>query len=531
MRHQLYVVYLCPICLTALADTGSKHGNLVQCLDDEVDLRLDRREHEMLLRAVDVLRRHTDRHHVELWILTEVPAALESSVDRLNLHRLAVLLGKRLCHDLGEAAILVLLPARRLRADVRREARERRDRLSVLTEPVELLVNGRTREELDFHLVRRHVDDAEVGARLDEPRDDRRHRVDTRVQDRQEVQQTLCIARRQDLLRRLDARQRHEDLRLDIAVHLLEALLLVFDDRLNLFFRKIRDKDGRRIVRDGVARLAARKGCELDLAFLLQRRQDHRERADGVAAAVADALAGMAAEQALDLDLPGERRLRLHALQLAREVEVDAARAANCQLIVILAVAVDEERGILEVLCREADGALHALLLICRDDQAQRAVVLRRLHDVDGLCHADAIVRAEARALSREVLLRAHELDGILERIVIIAFFRHADHVHVALQDGQRRLLEASRRLLVRDDVVRLVLHDRKAELAEIRLQEITDSLLVTGFARDSSQLGKLREHALEHLVLSFMVLVHQNSPFLVFWFSFIYCNIKQPAP
>ena len=127
MRHQLYVVYLCQICLTALADTGSKHGNLVQCLDDEVDLRLDRREHEMLLRAVDVLRRHTDRHHVELWILTEVPAALESSVDRLNLHRLAVLLGKRLCHDLGEAAILVLLPARRLRADVRREARERRD--------------------------------------------------------------------------------------------------------------------------------------------------------------------------------------------------------------------------------------------------------------------------------------------------------------------------------------------------------------------------------------------------------------------
>ena len=101
----------------------------------------------------------------------------------------------------------------------------------------------------------------------------------------------------------------------------------------------------------------------------------------------------------------------------------------------------------------------------------------------------------------------------------------------MALQDGQRRLLEASRRLLVRDDVVRLVLHDRKAELAEIRLQEIADSLLVTGFARDSSQLGKLREHALEHLVLSFMVLVHQNSPFLVFWFSFIYCNIKQPAP
>ena len=48
MRHQLSVVYLCPICLTALADTGSKHGNLVQCLDDEVDLRLDRREHETL---------------------------------------------------------------------------------------------------------------------------------------------------------------------------------------------------------------------------------------------------------------------------------------------------------------------------------------------------------------------------------------------------------------------------------------------------------------------------------------------------
>ena len=48
------------LCLTALADTGSKHGNLVQCLDNEIDLRLDGREHEVLLRAVDILRRHAD---------------------------------------------------------------------------------------------------------------------------------------------------------------------------------------------------------------------------------------------------------------------------------------------------------------------------------------------------------------------------------------------------------------------------------------------------------------------------------------
>ena len=446
----------------------SECGDLVQRRDDEVDLRLDCREHEVLVRAVDVLRRHADRHHVKFRVLAEVPAALEAGVDRLDLHRLAVLLGKRLRHDLSEAALLVLLPARRLRADVCREAREFRDRLGVLTEFIEFLVDGRTREKLDLHFFRRHVDDAEVGARLDETGDDRRHRVDPRVQDGQQAQQALGIARLEDLLRCLDTRQRHEDLRLDIAVHLREALLLVRDDRLDVRLWDIRDDDRRRIVRDGVARLAARKGSELDLAFRLQRRQDHRERADGIAAAVADALARVAAAQALDLDLPGGRRLRLHALELAREVEVNAAGTADRQLIVVLAVAVDQERGILEMVRREVDGALHALLLIRRDDEAQRAVVLRRLHDVDGLRHADAVIRTEARALRREEFFRAHELYGVFERVVCIALLGHADHVHVALQDGQRRLLEASRRLLVRDDVVRLILRDREAELTEV---------------------------------------------------------------
>ena len=82
----------------------------------------------------------------------------------------------------------------------------------------------------------------------------------------------------------------------------------------------------------------------------------------------------------------------------------------------------------------------------------------------------------------------------------------------MALQDGQRRLLEASRRLLVRDDVVRLVLRDREAELAEVRLQEVADSLLVAGFARDGCEFRKLLQHALEYLILLCLIgliLVH----------------------
>ena len=138
------------------------------------------------------------------------------------------------------------------------------------------------------------------------------------------------------------------------------------------------------------------------------------------------------------------------------------------------------------------DGARHAALLVHRHDEAERAVILGVLEQIEPLGDTDAIVRPEARPLRFEVFLAAHELDGIAQRIIVIAVLSDADHIHVPLQDRARRLLEARRRRRVSDDVVHLILHDVKALLRQIRLEEIADALLLPALARDGRQLLKL---------------------------------------
>ena len=253
-------------------------------------------------------------------------------------------------------------------------------------------------------------------------------------------------------------------------------------------------------------RLAAVEIRDLHLALLLKCQQDQRERADGVAAAIADALARMTAEQAAHVELVCRARLRRLAAQRALEREIDAACAADRQLVIVLRIAVDEELRIRQMLRIERDGARHAALLVRRDDEAQRAVVFRVLHEIDAFGDADAIIRAEARALGFEVLVRAHELDWVFERVIVIAFLADRDHVHVALQNRARRVLIALCRRLISDDVVLRVLHDGKACVRQVFLEEIADGLLMAVRTRDGREFLELIENAFQNIHVFYLL-------------------------
>ena len=156
--------------------------------------------------------------------------------------------------------------------------------------------------------------------------------------------------------------------------------------------------------------------------------------------------------------------------------------------MVVLGVAVDEETRLLQMIRSEMPRTRHSLLLIDRNDGAQRSVFLRMLHCSQNLRNADAVVAAEARTVCRQRRLRADELDWIFERIVDYARLRDADHVHVPLQDRARRSLTALRRGEFRDDVQRLVLRHRAVDLLKPFLQIVADGFLMSRWTRNVRQ-------------------------------------------
>lgn len=193
----------------------------------------------------------------------------------------------------------------------------------------------------------------------------------------------------------------------------------------------------------------------------------------------------MTAEQTADTEPVGCARWRRLVLQCPLERNIDAARTADRELIVILRIAIDEELRIRQMLWREMDRSRHTAFLIHRYNQTQGAMLLRVLEQIDALSHTDAIIRAETRSLGFEIFLAAHELDGITQRIIGIAILRDADHIHVSLQNRARRLLATGCRRCIRDDVIHLILNDMEPLLCQIRFQEVAHRLLFSTLTRN----------------------------------------------
>ena len=193
----------------------------------------------------------------------------------------------------------------------------------------------------------------------------------------------------------------------------------------------------------------------------------------------------MTAEQTADTEPVGCARWRRLVLQCPLERNIDAARTADRELIVILRIAIDEELCIRQMLRRKVNRSRHTTFLIHRYDQPQRAMLLGIFEQIDALSHTDAIIRTETRSLGFEIFLAAHELDGITQRIIGIAILRDADHIHVSLQNRARRLLATGCRRCIRDDVIHLILNDMEPLLRQIRFQEVAHRLLFSALARN----------------------------------------------
>ena len=202
----------------------------------------------------------------------------------------------------------------------------------------------------------------------------------------------------------------------------------------------------------------------------------------------------MPAEQSLYLDAVGRPGL-LMPCEAPCIVEVDAARAADGHDMIVLGVTVDEILCLGKIRLIQFLRPRHADLLVNGDNCAERSVFFRILKDSDDLGDADAVVSAEARSLRTDKLLRPHHFDGIVDGIIQNAGCGDTDHIHVPLQDRQRRMFLPRRRRQIGDDIIVRILRDRTSEIAEPFLQIITDGALMSRRARNMRQCLKFCDH------------------------------------
>ena len=112
--------------------------------------------------------------------------------------------------------------------------------------------------------------------------------------------------------------------------------------------------------------------------------------------------------------------------------------------------------------------------------------------DVQDDGDADAVIRPEARPFRMQDIALFHKSDGIVQRIISDARRSDTDHIHVSLENDARGILSAWRSGKISDDVVPLILYDRKSHLAQMCEEIVADRLLVSRWARNRGEGTKL---------------------------------------
>ena len=431
-----------------------------------------------------------------------MPARLKPRMDALDLHRCtAVLCRIDLRHDRPQFALGVLTPCRRCRSNDEGKARQCRQRLRLADDLVQPLVDRGAREERDVYLVLIHADNAEICRGLHSARLRVCHGMNPRAQEDKEVDEGALFLRADDAPRLMCRMQRKFHRGIGLAVDGMKAFLLRRQQTGNaaLIHRRADDCLCRR--RDRVARRSARERNEFHVPLLCQRMKCQCQRANRIAAPVADALARVTAAQPLSRNAIGGQ-IGFLSRQRTRIVEIDTARTADRHDVIVLRVAVDQVLCILQMICRKMPRPRHALFLIHRDDGAQRTMFLRALHCRQDLRHTDAVVSAKARPIRREILRRPLHLDRVGQRVIGNARLSHTDHVHVSLQDRARCILLPLRRRKLRDDIEVLILRHRAANLLKVFFQIVTDRLLVPRRTRDMRQCLELRNDLFQQLCI-----------------------------
>ena len=253
------------------------------------------------------------------------------------------------------------------------------------------------------------------------------------------------------------------------------------------------DQNSLALTVDGVVLGAAVKANDGGLAGNHQAVDDAGHDEVAVAALQVDIAAGVAAQQAGDIEREGATGLVL-ARDRAGVGNDDTAGAADGSNALFLGVKVDHGAGANLGLV-ERLGADQASLLVGGEHALEgrmgnRIVVEHGKHKRDG----DAVVSAQRGTVSGEDAVLDDQVDTIGRKVVLNGAQLVAHHIDVALQHHGRGILGAGRCGLANDDVVDLVLVHIETALLGKRDQEIADALLVARPTGDRADLLKEME-------------------------------------
>ena len=244
------------------------------------------------------------------------------------------------------------------------------------------------------------------------------------------------------------------------------------------------DEDRLALAVDGVVLGAAVEGHERRVAGGHEALDDAGHEQVAVAALEVDVGAGVAAEQAGDLEREGAAACVL-AGHRARVGRHDAAGAAHRGNALLLGVEVDHDAGV-DLGLVERLGAHEAGLLV-RGEHAleggmdQRVVVEDREHEGD----RDAVVGTERGAVGAEHAVLHDQVDALVLGNHARRRRAVAHHVDMALEHDRGSALRTGARWLLDDHVVHVVLIDPQVALLGERDEEVADGLLVARAARN----------------------------------------------
>ncbi len=345
----------------------------------------------------------------------------------------------------------------------------------------------------DLEVLLAGLDDGQVGRGLGQAGDLGMHGDHPVRQSGQEVEQGPLATLRQGAVLAVDRLDRAGGARLDglvLDLDLVEGLLDGVGHGPDLDRRA--GQHGHGLAGDGVVLAAALDRDELELGRRLGFGQDAGQELDGVAAALVDVEARVAAAESGDVDPIEVLGGLAFPFERQGQAGVGAAGATDGERALVLAVEVEEHLAGEEAL-GDLVGPGQPGLLVDREQELEGAVDERLvLHHGQGGGQADAVVGAEGRALGVDPFAPDLGQDGVLAEIVDLVRVLLADHVQVALEDGPHGRLAAGRRRLADQDVADLVALARQAQGGGDRKDMIPEGLFAARAMGDGQDLGEM---------------------------------------
>jgi len=195
--------------------------------------------------------------------------------------------------------------------------------------------------------------------------------------------------------------------------------------------------------------------------------------------------AGVAAAQAVDVQIEHLVALGLSAFERQGEMGVGAAGAADGKVAEFFAVEIEQDAAMQEVRGQGA-GAVETAFFIDGKDRFEGTVFqLVILEYSQGGGKTDAVVRTERRAVGVEPFAVEKQGDGILVKIVLRGGVFLVDHIEMTLEDDAGGFFVAGGGFFVDDHIALFVADPLQAEILGHLEDIVAGGLFVAGAARD----------------------------------------------